>query len=732
MTLLNSLIEERGKGWICFLPLDPSGILRPNEMMADNFKNILQINNEELEKYVDKIKNSLSSLSIDYQFTDCFIVNSEIPVYLPFTDDCRTAFGYSLFWLSMRGRSITLPYTEEEVVNSICAGDLQASADAICGVYEHYELAEIYNVAVSTIIKKLIPEMRVIYFAETEDEIVCKFIPPLSNEVSLPENIKSENHYWRIKMLDILQQIYPDKEYIDIELIGVDYLVDLGIEAMDDKLHIHKSMRTNYWISELNSWVKNRIEYGIRPTTWIEYVCKIDSLRKTVQELICDTNKLIDDIYRKGRFSNRRFKCVESGIENLRKKVFSDNLLPKSAVDPYGLYSEGSQKNFNPKSETYYTMHQVISVGKYEKFRKLFNEVYTSLNNFYNQFAEVLFARLNRLEMDTVDNPKLAMFNLYSAAKSIVEFQNEYKRLFVQYSSINENSDSLELEALLTLVNVWRHVLDNPIRGVPIVYEAKQRYRKGSTFFMRTFSKAVDNLDAEAVFGDKHIYILSNFDIYGEYTLEEIYKSVFLELRKAFHKCILASSDRWYSETQNCDLALIPLLNGEYLSIAYSIPYYKIFAEDESHITDTIFPCEIESIVEEEMNLNELQKQWLNGIRILSEIRINLQRYQDVLRIPISENCLSGLTSYISSLKIEINNLCDEFSLLNSAFDVLTNHADEESLELLNGIKPIFNCYDDIEKTILGQRDICELIKNIESVIEIMYILQIYIGKLDL
>ena len=262
------------------------------------------------------------------------------------------------------------------------------------------------------------------------------------------------------------------------------------------------------------------------------------------------------------------------------------------------------------------------------------------------------------------------------------------------------------------------------------MYDAKQHYRKGSTYFMDMLSIAVKNLDAEVVYGDKYIYILVDIDVYGDYTLDEIYKNTFLEIRKVFHKCIFESSDRWYSETQNYELAFLPLLDGEYSSIAFSIPFYKLFNANESSITDIMIPCEIEPIVEEKMKLNVIQKQWVDGIRTLSDIKLNLQRYQQVLEIPISENCLSGLNSYIDSLKTEINNLWEQFSILNSVFDTLINGADEENLELLNSIKPIFDCYEDIEKIILTQGDVCELIKIIESVLEIMFILQIYIGKL--
>lgn len=69
-------------------------------------------------------------------------------------------------------------------------------------------------------------------------------------------------------MLDILKQMYPQKEYIDIELLGVDLLDDLGIKPFDYKLRMHKDKRVNSWVSEVNGWVKNRIDYTQRPDSW--------------------------------------------------------------------------------------------------------------------------------------------------------------------------------------------------------------------------------------------------------------------------------------------------------------------------------------------------------------------------------------------------------------------------------------------------------------------------------
>ena len=187
--------------------------------------------------------------------------------------------------------------------------------------------------------------MNVIKLFENDDEIVCKFIPPLENEINLSDGEKYSNQYWRIKMLNILKQIYPQKDYINIELVGIDLLNEFGINPMDYKLHIHKDKRNDEWVSEINGWIKIRIDYSLRPTSWEEYVKEIDQVRVDINDLIEETIKFIDDIYKKGRYTQPRYEKIKSKLNVFRKHTFAENHLPVSAVDLYCLYSEGHKKS---------------------------------------------------------------------------------------------------------------------------------------------------------------------------------------------------------------------------------------------------------------------------------------------------------------------------------------------------------------------------------------------------
>ena len=109
------------------------------------------------------------------------------------------------------------------------------------------------------------------------------------------------------------------------------------------------------------------------------------------------------------------------------------------------------------------------------------------------------------------------MFILFSAAKTIVSFQQEYISLFSRCSSPKESFSQQELENILTLVNVWRHVLDNQPKGYAIAYDAKQKYQKGSDYFEDTLAKAVSETKGTLVKTEHYAYIIADCNVSQEW-----------------------------------------------------------------------------------------------------------------------------------------------------------------------------------------------------------------------
>ena len=722
MKAIQELIRKRGKGWLCFLPLDLSGIYHSNEIIANTMKKLSIFKDKEaLQSAIDETKSSLTSLTIDYQATDYFIKNCRHPSLLPQTEKDKSSFGYALFWMSKRDCEVDISVDSDEIVQGICSGELQAAADMVRGLSEHTVLSKVYQAAIDRLVDKLIVEMNVISFIEDKNEVVCKFIPPFENEVALPEKIKNFNQYWRIKMLDILEQMYPQKEYIDIELLGVDILDDLGIEPLDYKLRIHKSKRYNSWVSEVNGWVKIRIDYTQRPDSWGRYVSEIDEIRTDVNELIEQTIRGIDDIYKKGRSTKRRWERIEKQIEVFRRHTFAENHLPVSAVDPYCLYSEG--KNNIPASE-YFPMRQLLSVEKYKCFRKYFNEVYSSLNNFFNQFNEVLLVRIKKQDLSSIKNPRLAMFNLYSAAKAFCNFCDEYDSLFLEYSSLSAPFKQKEVENLLTLLNVWRHVLDNPPKGRAIAYEAKLRYRKGKTFFQDNLARIPDEVGGELFVTSHHAYIVKEYRLEENTTIEKEYASLVQKLRCIFKKAVLPSSNRWYCETQTIKLAYIPVISGGYLPTAFSIPFYKLFDSDVSIFEETMLPCEIEPEVKKRLFNKEDALVWISAIQQIQTIKLYLKRLQQIVQTEPSKNCICIFELFCKKTEKNIQNLWSKFTMCERIVDELITDADDQSLKIIEMIKSFFNCYEDIIGCIGHKTNIEEIIHTIDALSSVMLLLQ--------
>ena len=722
MAAIQDLIKKRGKGWLCFLPLDFSGVYCSNEIIANTMKELSIFKDKEaLQRAIDETKNSLTSLTIDYHATDYFVKNCRHPSLLPKTDEDRSSFGYALFWMSKRDCEVHMRIDSNEIAQCICSGELQAAADVVRGLFEHTVFSTAYRIALDRLVNKLISEMNVISLTETENEIICKFIPPFENEGAIPEKTKNLNQYWRIKMLDILKQAYPQKEYIDIELLGVDLLDDLGIEPLDYKLRMHKDRRYNTWVSEVNGWVKIRIDFAQRPESWGQYVAEIDEIRADVNELVGQTIKLIDDIYKKGRFTKERWERIEEQINVFRRHTFADNHLPVSAVDPYCIYSEG--KNNIPASE-YFPMRQLPSVERYKRFRKYFNELYSSLDSFYNQFAEVLSVRIKKQDISLVKNPRLAMFNLYTAAKAFCSFCYEYDSLFSEYSGLSTSFKQDEAENLLTLLNVWRHVLDNPTKGQAIAYESKLRYRKGKTFFQDALARVPTAVGGTLFVTSRHAYIAKDYSIDENNTLEKEYESLVCELRSVFQSAVLPSSDRWYCETQPLELAYIPVISGSYSPTAFSIPFYRLFDFDSAVLGKTMLPCEIEPEVREKFFTKADVLTWIDAIQKIQQIKVYMKRFQQIIQIEPSENCISVFELFCKKTEEKIQDLWAEFTVCEGIVNELTTDADKQILEMIEAIKKFFTYYQDIIECIRSKSNVEEAINIINAISAFMLLLE--------
>lgn len=125
----------------------------------------------------------------------------------------------------------------------------------------------------------------------------------------------------------------------------------------------------------------------------------------------------------------------------------------------------------------------------------------------------------------------------------------------------------------------------------------------------------------------------------------------------------------------------------------------------------------------EKMNATNSLKLWIESMKKLGEMKLYIQRYQQIVQTSIDEKCLCSMTAYTEMLIDQINTLWNDFILVEDLVSELIENANEQNSELLNVVKLFFNCYEELETVISTQNDPSELIQIIETVSIIMFLL---------
>ena len=260
-------------------------------------------------------------------------------------------------------------------------------------------------------------------------------------------------------------------------------------------------------------------------------------------------------------------------------------------------------------------------------------------------------------------------------------------------------------------------------KGCAIAYDSKQKYRKGTNYFCDTLSKAVTAVNGTLLKGNKHAYIIVDYNMEEDNTLENEYTRIVMTIRDVFKNSILPSSDRWYLETQSLELAYVPVFSGVLSPAVYSIPFYKLLDTEESQIAKPMYPCEIEPVLIEKMNATNSLKLWIESMKKLGEMKLYIQRYQQILQVPVDDKCLYTINTYTELLINQINALWNDLISVEDIVNELIEDADEQNSELLNVVQLFFDCYEEIETVIINKNDPSELIQILETVSVIMFLL---------
>lgn len=711
--IISNLIEGSGKSWMTLMPLDVSGLISPNEFVAESLVEsdyFPEVAKDSIIQTIANLRASLSSLSIDFEATDAFISSANIPTSNIKNDNDCDALGYSLFWLAKRNRALNEVKLTEDSWNILLCSDFQICANAVRGMFEHELLNSDYEKLKNSLLDRFLADYHTILYSESENDIICKFVPPVFADKIDVSSYENFNHYWKIKALNILQQVFPNKEYIEVELLGIDLLSDLSIQQIDYKVRIHKSNRNDTWITEINSWFISRVNYSCRPSSWNEYVGKIEQIRSTSNTLISDAISLVDNFYRKQYLSKERCDKVYAGMASLSLLTSKDLLLPISVVDKYCLYREDMQNDIF-KKDTKIIIAPLLYT-KYKKLKKALSDSYIHIENFFKNFEQVLFKRINHTSLEGI-NLNLGLLNLFESLKSISKMQLEFDKFFQNYRSIEVGFNDVEIENLNVLLNVWHHVIETSPKGNQIAYDAKQKYRKAIKLVKNLHSTKTIK-DISIVSNKNKISFLKEFDANGN---EMILECDFIAetIHEYFFKnADQFSSEKWLIDTIGYEFVYIPLYNHIPINAGFTISSLHVF---QNRISDALFLIEIDKSIYEYLGIDYIIiEKWILLNTTFSTLKLLIHQYNEIVALNTEDHYLhiDGITNYaqgfVDEMGRQASNLAEQIGILNPL-----NEVDDEL---------VIECMSAILTCISRMNNLLDYVKKLEPIEELETLLQ--------
>lgn len=174
----------------------------------------------------------------------------------------------------------------------------------------------------------------------------------------------------------------------------------------------------------------------------------------------------------------------------------------------------------------------------------------------------------------------------------------------------------------------------------------------------------------------------------------------------------------------------MPAFNGVISPSVFFIPTYKLLDVEESQIAKPMFPCDTEPVLMERLNASRPLKIWNDAMEKLGDMKVCLQRYQQILQVPADKKCLCTLTKHKEELVNQISALWKDIISIDDLVNEMYKDSDYQNIVLLNMIKHFFGCYEKIESMIRKHNDLSESIYKIEEVIVIMIYLLPLVVKL--
>lgn len=235
----------------------------------------------------------------------------------------------------------------------------------------------------------------------------------------------------------ILRKLFPDQEKYGAQGYGhQNILMDLPLDESCKNI-IKSALPLPQFVSVNSTWV-NYADYIFRPDDWQEYANNILSIREQIVTGLTTLNKTLTSYFKKKKSQALigTGKIESEYWESLSKINWQLTKLPKLAVDPWGITSDGTLNDHKEQSKSTANYNSMQEDSK--SFRKSLSDYIFPFTNFISQshFILIFNGLIGRLPEEEHDD-------LYKRAKALGEPFDKHK---IHLSCVNFNDAHRRLE----------------------------------------------------------------------------------------------------------------------------------------------------------------------------------------------------------------------------------------------------------------------------------------------
>ncbi|HPR97349.1 MAG TPA: hypothetical protein PK466_13545 [Thermotogota bacterium] len=444
-----------------------------------------QINPEKYRSTVETF-NKINPQKIQYAYLDLFLKNTIDKFHIQKNVDLEelTPLGFILFWMALRGFSLPETTVPLEFNTTVDESNYEDYLNFLIGVQKQ-GWNSLY-MEIKTKIKPVIfKEFDILYFSETDEGTTVRITYDFS-EKQIPEennNNTNEFDYYKkiMSVVNVLHRLSIKAKKYNVELIGID-LVD-GISIPDKQKNIPNEHIQFIWLTQINRWGINLYNYNKSFDSWNQLIDQSKKIRVAIYESIELLLKDISKFSPKNKSKNLLRQETIGKFQKAKELSFNNPVrLPKFSLGAYGILNTNkiiAIDNFDP------VHHSTLE----DSLINNFNQYFTYINNFYNNFEEFIIDLENGKNKNS-KNGHLPLCNLIDSLKrlKVVHLNSPEPFSLNNLSSIDDNA---EYEQLLLFTAIWDFLKHNKLSEQKSLIKKMQNYisitrSKICSFFIQT------------------------------------------------------------------------------------------------------------------------------------------------------------------------------------------------------------------------------------------------------